>query len=285
MKIEFETKQTGVDSSDKKLKYNEKTALIEDENNKENVEIKKSENLNKNNVYLQDRPDIDIFKEIFGDLNEANDTIEDKKDDSSDDEINTEPEKEIFNDVRDSNKVDLNKKTSGAIIEAIPSSISAIDFEKLNKYLVNDDDDDINEHVKSKTHANSDFFDANEYEKLNKAENEKKQNIYGPAVPIIFKSTNQKSIASSSNLSSVLRKLDQQNSANKVQEYVQIDSSSSSSSSDDEFEFVEKSNKREKSESSSSDNEKVKNKKKHKTHKRNKKKEHKKKKKKHSKKE
>jgi hypothetical protein len=151
-----------------------------------------------------------------------------------------------MNEVKRPIETQTSKLESNSSIQIIPSSLSGIDYNKLNKYLSKED-------FKEKTDSiGKDFYDSKEYEKQQKEKEAKKEQIYGPSVlPIVF----QQSV----NL---------KNNGNKkiIEEIIKIDSDSSS---DNDFEFIEK--KPGQSESSDDSDEKTKKKKK-KNKKKNKKK-------------
>jgi hypothetical protein len=133
-----------------------------------------------------------------------------------------------MNEVKKPIETQTSKLESNSSIQIIPSSLSGIDYNKLNKYLSKED-------FKEKTDSiGKDFYDSKEYEKQQKEKEAKKEQIYGPsALPIVF----QQSV----NL---------KNNGNKklIEEVIKIDSDSSS---DNDFEFIEK--KAGQSEQSSSD--------------------------------
>ena len=108
------------------------------------------------------------------------------------------------------------KMQSNSSIAIIPSSLSGIDYKKLNKYLKKEDFED-----KAKM---NDFSDPQEYEKQQKEminKETKKQQIYGPTIlPVnVFKPSNDKKL--------------------HEQEIIKV---ASDSSNDDDYEFIEKTN-------------------------------------------
>ena len=87
-------------ANEMKIEFETKSAVQEKPKEEKQETDEEKESLNKNNVYLQERPDIDIFKAIF-DEDEDEDVKENKKTEEevlieSDNEMNTSDSKIFF---------------------------------------------------------------------------------------------------------------------------------------------------------------------------------------------
>lgn len=164
------------------------------------------------NVYLQERPEIDIFKSIF----EEDDEQEEKRDEIELEYDDTETQINEDIDI-------LPEKDEKTIVAAIPSTIPKIDLNKLQKYLKPDDEDENDEIIKS-TNINKDYFDKDEYERLN----EKKE--FGPAMPV-FHSKKKDDDNQAAKLTNIIRSLAP----------IKRDHDSSDSESSGSIEIIEKS--------------------------------------------
>lgn len=124
-KIEFETKIIDNDKKSKKSAFSFEAAM-----SSEDVDAKEasSKDLNKSNVYLQERPSFDLFKAIFENENDEEETNEEEKEDESDVEV-----------ISGDNDFKIAEPKIGQIETTVASSLNQIKYKDLSKYLSNTD--------------------------------------------------------------------------------------------------------------------------------------------------
>jgi hypothetical protein len=135
-KIEFETKTVdnankGKDTTGTSFEF-ETPMSQSDEMEKESV--LKEDNVNKSNVYLQERPSFDLFKAIFENENDLN---EEKNENSMEKENDSDVE--IIPDHND-DSVKLTETKMGQIETTVSSSLDKIKYRDLSKYLDPEDE-------------------------------------------------------------------------------------------------------------------------------------------------